>query len=115
MCSVYLGRSDVAIECEMAQEGGDLFFAHLLRVTFIVEEDEAANPINAGLFGANAVAFDPQVPADAIEEFGWRSAGRGRRIFCEAKGIISLGNDGKSERGRLPPVVSSLFSIKAAH
>ena len=29
----------MAIDCEVAQEGGDLFFAHPLRVTFIVEED----------------------------------------------------------------------------
>ena len=28
---------------------------------------------------------------------------------------MRLGNDGKGNRGRLPPVVSSLFSIKAAH
>jgi hypothetical protein len=55
------------------------------------------------------------MPADAIEEFAWRSAGRGRRIFCEAKPVIELGNDGKGNRGRLPPVVSSLFTIKAAH
>jgi len=61
------------------------------------------------------VAFDAQVPADAVEEFGWRVTGRGRRIFRDAKGIIRLGNDGKGSRGRLPPVVSSLFSIKAAH
>ena len=112
---VLSGRGDVAIKCEVTQEIGDLFFAHLLRVTFIVEEDEPANPIDVGLFGANAVAFDAQVPADAVEEFGWRVTGRGRRIFRDAKVIIRLGNDGKGDRGRLPPVVSSLFSIKAAH
>jgi hypothetical protein len=80
---------------------------------------EAANPIDVGLFGANAVAFDAQVPADAIEEFGRRGTGRRRRIFRDAKGIIEFGNDGRDgsagDKGRLPPVVSSLFSIKAAH
>jgi hypothetical protein len=84
-------------------------------VTLVVEEDETADPINIGLFGANAVAFDPQMSADAVEEFGWRSAGRGRRIFRDANPVIELGNDGKGDRGRLPPLVSSLFSIKAAH
>src|SRR5206468_6613064 len=60
-------------------------------------------------------AFHAQVPADAIEEFWRRSATLGRRIFRDAKGISRLGNDGKGNRGRLPPVVSSLFSIRAAH
>jgi hypothetical protein len=61
------------------------------------------------------VAFDAQVPADPIEEFAWRGAGRGRRIFRDADPAIGFGNHGKHSRGRLPPVVSSLFSIKAAH
>ena len=51
-------RGDVKIDVQVAEESGDLFFAHLLRVTFIVEEDEPANPINIGLFGADAVALD---------------------------------------------------------
>src|SRR5205823_14570860 len=90
-------------------------FAHLLRVTLIVEEDETADPVDVHLFSTNAVAFHAQVPADAIEEFWRRSATLGRRIFRDAKGISRLGNDGKGNRGRLPPVVSSLFSIRAAH
>jgi len=64
----------MAINCKVAEKSGNLFFAHLLRVTLIVEEDETANPIDVSLFGANAAAFDAQVPADAIEEFGRRSA-----------------------------------------
>jgi hypothetical protein len=67
------------------------------------------------LFGANAVAFDPQVPADAIEEFGWRGASGRRRIFRDADLAIGFANNGKDGRGRLPPVVGSVFSIKAAH
>jgi hypothetical protein len=61
------------------------------------------------------VALDAQVPADPIEKSGFRTAGGGRRIFRDANAIIEFGNDGKVSRGRLPPVVSSLFSIKAAH
>jgi len=55
------------------------------------------------------------MPADAVEEFGRRSAGRGRRIFRDANAVIGFGNDGKDGRGRLPPVVTSLFWIKAGH
>ena len=67
------------------------------------------------MLGADAVPLDAQVPADAVEEFGRRGAGRGRRTFREAKGIIGLGDDRQDDPGRLPPLVSSLFSIKAAH
>ena len=74
--SLVLGRGgNMAINCKVAEESGNLFFAHLLRVTFFVEEDETANPIDVSLFSANAVAFHAQVPADTIEEFGRRSAG----------------------------------------
>jgi hypothetical protein len=55
------------------------------------------------------------MPADPIEKSGFRTAGGGRRIFRDANATIGFGNDGKGSRGRLPPVVSSLFSIKAAH
>ena len=74
MRSAYAGGGNIAINCKVAEESGNLFFAHLLRMTFFVEEDETANPIDVSLFSADAVAFDAQVPADAIEEFGRRSA-----------------------------------------
>jgi len=41
-------------------------------MAFSVEEDEAADPIEVGLFGANAVMLDAQVPADAVEQLGRR-------------------------------------------
>jgi hypothetical protein len=74
MRSVYAGGGDVEVKFEVAQKSGDLFFAHLLRMTFFMEENETANPIDVSLFSANAVAFHAQVPADTIEEFGRRSA-----------------------------------------
>lgn len=80
----------------------------------LISRGKAANPIDIGSFGADAVTFDTEVPADAIEEFGWRGAGQGRRIFRDAKRILRLGNDGQDGRGKLPPVVGSVFSIKAA-
>jgi hypothetical protein len=63
------GGRNVGINGEMSEECGDLWLAHLVGVAFSVEEDEAANPIDVGLLGADAVMLDPQVPADAIEEF----------------------------------------------
>ena len=82
---VLCGGSDSAINRQMAEEGGDFFLTHLVGVTFFVEQDEAADPVHVSLLGANAVALDAEMPADAVEEFAWRRAGGRRwRIFCDA-------------------------------
>lgn len=62
----------------MAKEGGNFFFAHLVRVAFFMKNDEAANPINVSLLGPDGVAFDSQVPADAVEKLWRLSGGRDR-------------------------------------
>jgi hypothetical protein len=36
---------------------------------FVVEQDKAFDPVHIGLFGANAVVFEPDFMADLIEEF----------------------------------------------
>ncbi len=59
---------DAAIDGEVTEEGGNLRFAQLLGVAFAMEEDEAANPIEIRLLGADAVMFDAQMPADTIEQ-----------------------------------------------
>ena len=37
----------------MGEEGSDFRQAHLIGMAFVVEEDEAANPTDIRLFGAN--------------------------------------------------------------
>jgi len=49
------------------------------------------------------------MPADAVEEFRFRGVSGGRRIFREANPTIGFWNNQQDDRGRLPPVVSSLF------
>src|SRR5690348_8268614 len=62
--SLVLGRgSDIAVDGEVAEEGGNFFFTHLVGMTSVVEEDETADPINVGLLGSYAVAFNAQMPA----------------------------------------------------
>lgn len=84
---VLSGGGDTALDREMAQEGGDLGFAHLGRMAFLVEEDEAPDPIEISLLGADAVALDAQVPAHAIEQLlpGRRGARRGGNGSDHAK------------------------------
>jgi len=68
---VLSGSGDIAIDREMAKESSDFVFAHVRRVTLFVEKDEAADPVNVGLLGADAVTLDPQMPADAVEKLAW--------------------------------------------
>ncbi len=78
------GGGDALLDGEMAEKGGDLFFAHLRGVALLVEEDEAADPIEIGLLGAKAVVLAAQVPADAIEQSGTRPGGERRwRSGCD--------------------------------
>ena len=67
--SLVLGRgSDVSVDGQMIKEGGDLIFPHIAGVPLIVEENEAADPIEVRLLGADGVTFDAKMPADAVEQ-----------------------------------------------
>ena len=72
---VLSGGGDAAVHGEMAQEGSDFLFAHVAGVTFLVEEDEAPDPVEVGLLGADAVALNAEVPANLVEEFARRRRG----------------------------------------
>jgi hypothetical protein len=61
------GCSHLQIDGKMGKESGDFFFAHVGRVSLLMKEGEASNPIEVSLLGAEAVALDAQMPADAIE------------------------------------------------
>jgi hypothetical protein len=39
-----------SVMAKMGEEGCDFWNAHVLRVAIVVEKDEAANPLNVGLF-----------------------------------------------------------------
>ncbi len=56
-----LGRcGDVPLHDQVGQEGLDFWGAHLGRVAFIVEEDEAAHLVHVGLFGAVGIMLEPE-------------------------------------------------------
>ena len=57
----------MSLNREVTKEGCDFLFAHLGWVAFFVEEDEAANPIEARFLGANAVTLDAQMPTNVVE------------------------------------------------
>ena len=62
------GGGDVEISREVTEKGSDLGLTHLVRMAFAMEDYEATDPIQVGLFRPEGVMFNPQMPADAIEE-----------------------------------------------
>jgi len=69
---VLSGSGHGAIDGKVIKKRSDFFFAHLRGMTFPVKQNVPANPIQIGLLGADRIAFDSQVPADAVEQF-WSS------------------------------------------
>ena len=67
-CLVLSGSRYLSFNREVAEESGDLRFAHLSGMALLVEEDEASDPIDVNGLGANAVVLDPQMPADTVEQ-----------------------------------------------
>ena len=45
------GGGDALVNGEVIEKLGNFFFTHLVGVALSVEEDEASNPIEVGLFG----------------------------------------------------------------
>ena len=37
----------------------------------MISRGKAADPVDVGLLGADAVTLDPQMPADAVEKLAW--------------------------------------------
>ena len=76
---VLRGRCYMLLDRQMRKECLDLRRGHRVRVPLAMEKDEAFNPVDVGLFGAQAVMFEANAIANAIEE-----AGRGRMIHIES-------------------------------
>jgi hypothetical protein len=62
------GGGDVAFNCEVGEEGFDFGDAHFVGVTFVVEEDEAADSLNVGFFGAIGIVLEANGIADLVKE-----------------------------------------------
>jgi hypothetical protein len=50
----------------MGEEGFDFWNAHFLGVAFVVEKDEAANPLYVGLFCSIGVMFKANGITDSV-------------------------------------------------
>jgi len=50
------------------EKGSDVRVTHLLWVAFVVEEDEAFDPVSAGFFGTDGIALETYGVTNAIQE-----------------------------------------------
>lgn len=69
---VLSGSRDVTVNSKMAEEGSNFFFAHLVWVPFAMKKNKTPDPLDISLLSADTVTLDTQVPAHAVEKFGWR-------------------------------------------
>jgi hypothetical protein len=60
---------------EIGEEIGNLPLTKFLRMTFAVEENETAHPIQISLLGAQAVAARAHEHAHLLEQFGLARSG----------------------------------------
>jgi len=50
------------------EKGSDVRVTHLLWVAFVVEEDEAFDPVSVGFFGTDGIALETYGVTNAIQE-----------------------------------------------
>ena len=61
--------ADVSIYRQCGKKVLDFFFAHLARVSFVMKEDEAFDPVDVSFLGLVAVMPETEDRTDLIEQF----------------------------------------------
>lgn len=67
----------------MGEKSIDLGGAHIPGMPLAVEEDEAANPVDEGFLGTNAVVADATGVADQVDQLGLVRSKNGRNSIIE--------------------------------
>ena len=66
----------------MGRKFGQLLLAHLRGMPFIVKENEAFNPVDVSLLGANTVMFAADNVPHLIKQFRLARVGRSQYSLC---------------------------------
>ena len=87
----------MSFDREMAEKGGDLFFAHLIGMALLMEENKTTNPVEVDLLRSQRVMFDSEMPTNTIEKLG--RGRRGREFWGEhyLLGYVGAQNFGKQK------------------
>ena len=64
------GGSDVEVYGQVGEEGFDFRGSHIFGMSFVVEEDEAFDPVDVGFLGADGVVFEADGLTNSIEQSG---------------------------------------------
>jgi hypothetical protein len=67
-CLILSGRGDVAPDRQVTEERRQFSGAQLARVALVVKEDEAADPLQVRVLGANAVVPDTDELTHLVEQ-----------------------------------------------
>jgi len=58
---------DMSVYCKMREKGADFLLTHFVGMAFAMKKNEAPDPVDLSVFGADAVALYAQVAAYSIE------------------------------------------------
>ena len=67
---------------KMSEKFGDFLFGHFSRMSFAVVDDEALNPVDVSLLGADAVMFAADDVPHLIKQFGFARGRRSHYPLC---------------------------------
>ena len=59
-------NADFLINGKISQEAVYFLFSHIVRMAFVVKQDEFLNPVDIGLFSSVAVMFYPDGLSDSV-------------------------------------------------
>ena len=68
------GRRHLALDRQVGQKGRDLWRAHVARVALATKKNEAARPVDIGLFGTNRIVERADTDTQEVEQLRGRDA-----------------------------------------
>jgi hypothetical protein len=61
----------MSADCQMSKVSLDFIFSHILRMTFVMEDDKAPNPTDVRLLSAYLITFQPNTVPGSIKQLCW--------------------------------------------
>ena len=75
---------DMLLGRQVYEESADFRHPHFTGVAFVMEENEAPNPLNVSFFGAEGIMFEAQRLPDQVQQF---RGVRYRNFLCKKTGV----------------------------
>ena len=85
---VLCGRRHVKMARKMSEKFGNFLFGHFSRMSFAVVDDEALNPVDVSLLGANTIMFAADDVPHLIQQFGFARGRRSHYPLCHDSDFV---------------------------